>query len=58
MTRGDAGMLQRHLQDDGKTGQAITDRWLQNHLRIGVAPPQDTNLLMTSLKKLAQEPYL
>jgi histidinol-phosphate aminotransferase len=58
VTRGEAGMVQRHLQDDGILVKAITDRWLHNHLRITAGRPEDTNLLMTSLKKLAQEPYL
>ena len=58
VTRGEAGMVQRHLQDEGILVKAITDRWLRNHLRIAVGRPEDTNLLITSLKKLAQEPYL
>lgn len=58
MTRGEAAMAQRHLQDDGILVKAINDRWLSNHLRIGVGRSEDTNALIASLKKLAQQPYL
>ena len=58
MTRGTAQMAQRHLQDDGILVKAISDRWLSNHLRVGVGRPEDTNALMSSLKRLAAEPYL
>jgi histidinol-phosphate aminotransferase len=58
VTRGEATMVQRTLQDDGILVKPITDRWLSNHLRIGVGRPEDTNLLMSSLKRLAQQPYL
>jgi histidinol-phosphate/aromatic aminotransferase/cobyric acid decarboxylase-like protein len=51
-------MVQRHLQDDGMLVKTISDRWLPNHLRIGVGRPDDTNALITSLKKLAAEPFL
>lgn len=58
MTRGDAQMVQRQLQDEGILVKAISDRWLENHLRIGVGRPEDTNTLIVSLKKLAAEPFL
>lgn len=58
MTRGEAKMAQRHLQDDGILVKAIADRWLPNHLRISVGRSEDTNSLMASLKKLAAQPYL
>ncbi len=58
MTRGEAGMVQRHLQADGVLVKAISDRWLCNHLRIAVGRPEDTNTLIASLKKLAQQPVL
>lgn len=58
MTRGEAHMVQRHLQDDGVLVKSISDRWLQNHLRIGVGRPEDTNALIASLKTLAANPYL
>jgi histidinol-phosphate aminotransferase len=58
VTRGQASMVQRHLQDDGILVKAISDRWLDNHLRIAVGRPEDTNALMASLKTLAAEPYL
>ena len=53
VTRGHATTIQRHLQDDGILVKAISDRWLDNHLRIGVGKPDDTNALIASLKKLA-----
>jgi histidinol-phosphate aminotransferase len=58
VTRGDATTIQRALQDDGILVKAISDRWLENHLRIGVGRPEDTNSVVASLKKLAQQPYL
>ncbi|HYP39183.1 MAG TPA: histidinol-phosphate transaminase [Chloroflexia bacterium] len=58
MTRGEAGMIQRHLQDGGILVKAISDRWLSNHLRIGVGRPEDTNALVAALKKLAGQPHL
>ena len=58
MTRGEASTVQRHLQADGILVKAISDRWLSNHLRIGVGRPEDTNLLITSLKKLAGQAEL
>lgn len=58
MTRGEASRVQRHLQDDGILVKSISDRWLSNHLRIGVGRPEDTNQLIASLKQLAGEPYL
>ena len=58
VTRGEATMVQRALQDDGILVKPIADRWLSNHLRIGVGRPEDTNALMSSLQKLAQQPYL
>lgn len=58
VTRGQAEAIQRHLQDDGILVKAIMDRWLGNHLRIGVGRPEDTNAVIASLKKLAAEPYL
>jgi histidinol-phosphate aminotransferase len=53
VTRGEATKIQRHLQDDGILVKAIADRWLPNHLRIGVGRSEDTNALIASLKKLA-----
>ena len=53
MTRGEAAKVQRHLQDDGILVKAIADRWLPNHLRIGVGRTEETNALIVSLKKLA-----
>jgi histidinol-phosphate aminotransferase len=58
VTRGEAAHLQRHLQEDGILVKAIADRWLPNHLRIGVGLPEDSNLLVASLRTLAQEPHL
>jgi histidinol-phosphate aminotransferase len=58
VTRGDAAQIQRHLQDDGILVKTISDRWLTNHLRIGVGRPEDTNAVYTSLKTLAQQPHL
>ncbi|MEO8287426.1 MAG: histidinol-phosphate transaminase [Chloroflexota bacterium] len=58
VTRGQASMIQRHLQDDGILVKAIADRWLPNHLRIGVGRADDTNALIASLKKLASQPFL
>jgi histidinol-phosphate aminotransferase len=58
VTRGQAPMIQRHLQEDGILVKPITDRWLPNHLRIGVGRPHDTNALIASLKKLAAQPVL
>jgi histidinol-phosphate aminotransferase len=58
MTRGEAPMVQRHLQEDGILVKALSDRSLSNHLRIGVGKPEDTNALISSLKKLAAQPYL
>jgi histidinol-phosphate aminotransferase len=58
MSRGEAATVQRHLQDDGILVKAINDRWLSNHLRIGVGRSEDTNAVIASLKKLAQQPYL
>jgi histidinol-phosphate aminotransferase len=58
ITRGDASMVQRHLQDDGILVKTISDRALPNHLRIGVGKPGDTNALVASLKKLAANPHL
>ncbi len=58
MRRGEAHMVQRHLQEDGILVKAISDRWLPNHLRIGVGRPEDTNALIAGLKKLAAQPYL
>jgi len=58
VTRGQAAMIQRHLQDDGILVKTIADRWLPNHLRIGVGRPDDTNALISSLKKLASQPFL
>jgi histidinol-phosphate aminotransferase len=58
VTRGEANTIQRALQDDGVLVKAIMDRWLPNHLRISVGRPEDTNLLLTGLKKLAAQPYL
>jgi histidinol-phosphate aminotransferase len=53
MTRGTSHLAQRHLQDDGILVKGISDRWLANHLRIGIGLPEDTNRLMSSLKALA-----
>jgi histidinol-phosphate aminotransferase len=58
VTRGEAGMIQRHLQNQGILVKAISDRWLRNHLRIGVGRSEDTNALLAGLKQLAAEPYL
>jgi histidinol-phosphate aminotransferase len=58
MSRGTAEVVQRHLQEDGILVKAISDRWLSNHLRIGVGRPEDTNTLIASLKKLAAQPYI
>jgi histidinol-phosphate aminotransferase len=58
VTRGQSSMVQRHLQDDGILVKTISDRWLPNHLRIGVGRGDDTNALVASLKKLAAEPFL
>jgi histidinol-phosphate aminotransferase len=58
VTRGEASMVQRHLQDDGILVKSISDRALPNHLRIGVGKPDDTNALVSSLKKLAANPHL
>ncbi|MDQ6693669.1 MAG: histidinol-phosphate aminotransferase family protein [Chloroflexota bacterium] len=58
MTRGNATQVQRHLQQRGVLVKSITDRWLSNHLRIGVGRPEDTNALIAGLKELAAEPYL
>lgn len=58
VTRGEASMVQRHLQEDGILVKAIADRALPNHLRIGIGKPDDTNALVSSLKKLAANPYL
>ena len=58
VTRGEAGMIQRTLQDEGILVKAISDRWLPNHLRVGVGRPEDTNAVLAALKKLAQEPVL
>lgn len=58
MTRGTSQLVQRHLQDDGILVKGISDRWLSNHLRIGIGLPEDTNRLMTSLKALAGNPEL
>lgn len=58
VSRGEAGMIQRYLQDNGILVKAINDRWLKNYLRIGVGRPEDTNLLIANLKTLAQQPYL
>ena len=58
VTRGEAAMIQRHLQEDGILVKALSDRWLTNHLRISSGKPEDTNALITSLKKLAAQPYL
>lgn len=58
MTRGEAHAVQRRLQEDGVLVKSICDRWLANHLRIGVGRPEDTNALLASLKKLAAIPYL
>ena len=58
VTRGDAAQIQRHLQDDGILVKTIADRWLTNHLRIGVGRPEDTNAVYASLRTLAQEPHL
>ncbi len=51
--RGQALMIQRHLQEDGILVKSIADRWLPNHLRIGVGRPDDTSALIAALKKLA-----
>ena len=58
VTRGNAGLIQRHLQDDGILVKVLTDRWLPNHLRVGVGRAEDTNALIVSLKKLAAQPSL
>jgi histidinol-phosphate aminotransferase len=58
MTRGTAQKVQRHLQDQGILVKAISDRWLSNHIRIGVGKPEDTNALIAALKELAAQPYL
>lgn len=58
MTRGEATAVQHHLQENGILVKAIKDRWLHNHLRIGVGRPEDTNALVASLKVLAAQPYL
>lgn len=58
MTRGNAEMAQRHLQGDGILVKSISDRWLANHLRIGVGLPEDTNRLIASLRVLAGNPDL
>jgi histidinol-phosphate aminotransferase len=58
MTRGTSHLVQRHLQDDGILVKSISDRWLANHLRIGIGLPEDTNRLMSSLKTLAGNPEL
>jgi histidinol-phosphate aminotransferase len=58
VTRGQASMVQRHLQDDGILVKTISDRALPNHLRIGVGKPDDTTALVASLKKLAANPHL
>ncbi|HUP27602.1 MAG TPA: histidinol-phosphate transaminase [Chloroflexia bacterium] len=58
VTRGSAQKLQHTLQDNGILVKALSDRWLANHLRIGVGLPEDTNALIASLKKLAAEPNL
>jgi histidinol-phosphate aminotransferase len=58
VTRGTADLIQRHLQDDDILVKVINDRWLKNHLRIAAGRPEDTNALITSLKVLAQQPYL
>ncbi len=58
VTRGTAGLIQRHLQDDGILVKAISDRLLSGYLRIGVGRPEDTNALLVSLKRLAGQPYL
>lgn len=58
VTRGEAQMLQRHLQGEAILVKSIADRWLPNHLRIGTGRPEDTNALIAGLKKLAAEPYL
>lgn len=58
VTRGEATMVQRSLQDDGILVKPVADRWLTNHLRISVGRPEDTNTLVASLKRLAQQPYL
>jgi histidinol-phosphate aminotransferase len=53
VTRGSATSIQRHLQDRGILVKALTDRWLPNHLRIGVGRPEDTNALIAALRELA-----
>jgi histidinol-phosphate aminotransferase len=53
VTRGNAGYIQRYLQDRGILVKALTDRWLSNHLRIGVGKPEDTNALIAALRELA-----
>ncbi len=58
MTRGEAHIVQRHLQENGILVKSISDRWLSNHLRIGVGRPEDTNLLIAALKELAANPHL
>ena len=57
-TRGQSSTVQRKLQSDGILVKSISDRWLANHVRIGVGKPEDTNALLASLKELAAEPHL
>jgi histidinol-phosphate aminotransferase len=51
--RGQASTIQKHLQEDGILVKPIADKWLPNHLRIGVGKPDDTSALIASLRKLA-----
>ena len=51
--RGQAVTIQRHLQEEGILVKPIADRWLPNHIRIGVGKPDDTSALISALKKLA-----
>lgn len=51
--RGQATTIQRHLQERGILVKPITDKWLSNHLRIGVGKPDDTSALVAALKRLA-----
>lgn len=51
--RGQASTIQKYLQEEGILVKAIADKWLPNHLRIGVGRPDDTSALIAALKKLA-----
>jgi histidinol-phosphate/aromatic aminotransferase/cobyric acid decarboxylase-like protein len=51
--RGQAVTIQKHLQEDGILIKSIADRWLPNHLRVGVGKSDDTSALLAALKKLA-----